>query len=74
MTQSNLLALGLAGLATVALVARTFRPSIERTMNATVATIQTISLGSAARAVILNPLSRWAAMAAHSDEVFRLSP
>src|SRR5258708_2337650 len=50
----------------------------ERMMKATIATIQTMSsdhamsLGSAARAVILNLLSRWAAMASHSDEVFRL--
>jgi hypothetical protein len=50
----------------------------EPKMKATTATSQTmslgqvISLGSAARAVILNLLSRWAAMASHSDEVFRL--
>jgi hypothetical protein len=34
--------------------------------------IQSMTFGGRARDLILKLLSRWAAMAAHSDEVFRL--
>jgi hypothetical protein len=72
MTQTDLSVLGLAGLATAALVTRIFYPSIGQMISANIESTWTISLKSAARAVILHPLSLWAAMAAHSDEVFRL--
>jgi hypothetical protein len=55
MTQTDLSVLGLAGSASVTLVARIFYPSIGRMMSANTASPRTLSLGSAARAVILRP-------------------